>query len=275
MLALAIGIGLAPASGRTEVVFREQIALAPTHALEEALVGALRRLFQDPAQILEIGIRKPPKEVEKSRAELRRFFAGARLESIQIESSSAAQAIRGRFSRARVEFQGLTLMGLRLAAASFHMEELEVDPVLLLETGRLSVTGLAAIAMAFSVQAEALNAVTDSFHIRLPRGRFEISGRRKLLFLPLGFRATGRLNFTEEGQIHFHERDVRLGGLPLPGAFRSALRRRINPVFDLGKYLGSAKEVFAVRFQRIAHRLGELVLTARAEVALEADPGRG
>ena len=269
MLALALGIGLLPPPGRTEVVAGAPVALAPTHALEGALADSLRRLFREPGKILEIGIRKPPKELEKSRAELRRFFAGAQVDAIEVAEGASAQAIRGRFPRVRVDFRDLTLMGLRLARARFHLVDLEVDPVRLMDAGELTVRRLGAIGMAFSVDADALNAVTSSFHIRLPRGRFEISGRRKLLVLPMGFKATGRLNFTEEGQIHFRERDIRLGGLPLPGLFRRALRRRINPVFDLGKYLGSAAEVFRVRFQQIAHRAGELVLTARAEVDLE------
>lgn len=269
MLALALGLGLAAAPGRTETGPQGPVALAPTRVVEGALVRALEGLFQDPAKILEIGIRKPPSEVDRSRAELRRFFSGARLSRIEVAPGALTEAMHGRFARVEVDFEGLTLMGLRLARATFRLEELVVDPVQLVETGALEVRALAAIGMAFAVQAEALNAVTSTYHVSLPRGRFEISGRRKLLILPVGFRASGRLDFTEAGQIHFLERDIRLGGLPLPGLFRRELRRRINPIFDLGRYLGSAAEVFRVRFQDIAHRAGELVLTARAEVDLE------
>jgi hypothetical protein len=272
MLALASGLGLAATPGRTEVGSQGAVALAPTQVLEDALTGSLERLFADPGKILEIGIRQPPRELEKSRAELRRFFSGARLQGIEVGENDSAQAIRGYFPEVQVDFQGLTLMGLRLETARFHLRALRVDPVRLLDAGELEVRGLQEIGMAFSVGAAALNKVTDTYRIRLPRGRFEISGRRKLLILPMGFKASGRLDFTEAGQINFLDRDIRLGGLPLPSMFRRALRRRINPVFDLGKYLGSAAEVFRVRFEHIAHRPGELVLTARAEVDLE-EPG--
>lgn len=245
------------------------VALAPAARLRDAVAGALRDLFADPAKILEVGIRKPPKEVEKSRAELRRFFAGSRLTRLAVPGAGPAAAIRGRFGPVDATLEGLTLMGLRLARADFELEGLRVDPRPLLAGGDLRILDLAAIGMRFKVEAGALNAVTDAFAISLPPGRFVVRGRRKLVVLPLGFEATGRLRFTPAGQILFRERDIRLGGLPLPGFFRRALRKRINPIFDLAKYLGVAAEVFTVRFEDILHRAGYLELTARAAVKLD------
>lgn len=236
--------------------------------LDLRLEWALRRLFREPEKILEIGIRQPPRELEKSRRELRRFFRGTEVTGLEARAPSVSEALRGHFPRVRVELEGLTLLGMAIARARFTLEGLEVDPELLLRGGQLRVTGLTSVHMAFEVEQGALDAMSEDFKVEVSRGRFLVRGQRKLLLLPIGFRAAGRLAFTPEGQIFFHDRSMSLAGLPLPGIFRKALRRRLNPLFDLRGYLGVAEEVFRVRFLQIDHLPGALRLEARAEVEL-------
>lgn len=227
---------------------------------------ALERLFQDPAQILEIGIRKPSSEVEKSRAELERFFKGAELTDLDVPFDDLEAAAAGRFSAVPVRFEGLTLVGLRIDRATFRLEDLEVDTEALEQRGEVRVRSLGAIRMKFRVGQQALDATTSSWRVRISRGRFSLSGLKRLLVLPLGVRADGLLRFTPEGQINFHDRSVTLNGLPLPGLFRRAVRKRINPVFDLAQYLGVAAEVIQVRFLTIRHLRRALELEAIARI---------
>ncbi len=282
---------------------------------EEALLSvrlraALDRLFQAPEKILEIGIKAPPKEVEESRAELRRFFRGARLRSIDVPFPSAVAALAaassaaassaassvdpgpaegavpvdegphgpgipggpdrsGRFEAVEVEFEGLTLMKLRIDRAGFTLRGLEVDPEPLARRGELRILGLDSIDMRFRVEDKDLDLVSDGYRVTVTPGRFTITGKRKLLVLPIGFVASGLLRFTPRGQIHFHDRSLTLAGLPLPALFRRALRGRINPIFDMESYLGAAGEVVEIRFRDIRHLEGALELTAEAKVGLE------
>jgi hypothetical protein len=255
--------------GRTKPLLGEGNLLGRGALLRVRLRGALRRLFQEPEKILEIGIRQPPKELAQSRAELRRFFLGSQIVELEIpDPPQREEATTGRFSRVLVALEGLTLLGMDIEAARFTLEGLEVDQELLLEQGELQVRRLRSIHMAFRVTDTALNEMTEDFHVEVSPGRFLVRGRRKILVLPIGFRAAGRLRFTPKGEIYFHDHSMSLGGLPLPGLFRRALRHRINPLFDLQGYLGVAEEVFRVDFLEIRHQRGALVLEACAEVEL-------
>lgn len=232
------------------------------------LKRALHRLFEEPEKILEIGIRQPPRELEKSRQELQRFFRGTEVRDLEVPDPGDASAAEGSFPSVSADLEGLTLLGMRIQGARFVLEGLGVDPLRLLEAGELRIIRLGSIFMSFLVEQEALNEMTEDFQVSVEEGTFVVRGRRKILILPVGFRAAGRLAFTEAGEIFFHDQSMSLGGLPLPGFFRSALRRRINPIFDLHGYLGVAEEVFRVRFLEIEHLDGALRLSARAEVDL-------
>lgn len=235
------------------------------------LQNSLRLLLREPERILEVGLKQPPKELEATRAELRRLFAGSRVTALQVAPRAPEAVAAGRFGDVRVDLADLTLMGLRLSQAHFTLEGLVVDPGRLLGDGQLAVQALDSIGMAFRVEEQALQGMSDAYRISVYPGRFVVRGRRRLLVLPLGFRASGRLDFDEVGRILFFDRSMSLNGLPLPGLFRSALRRHINPIFDLQSYLGTAAAVVSIRFLGIAHLPGALELTARAWVALAGD----
>lgn len=260
----------APASYMFAAPAEGAASTASHNLLLVRLRASLKRLFQEPEKILEIGIRKPPKELEESRRELRRFFAGATLEGVEVPFEGGDLA-SGRLGDVTATLTDLTLLGMNLDQAVFTLRGMEVDGARLLETGELQIRDLDSIRMGFRVTQEALNAVTSSYRIRVSPGRFQVSGKKKLLVLPVGFVAAGKLAFDEAGSIYFHDRSMTLMGLPLPGFFRSVLRKRINPIFDLEGYLGVAGEVLRVEFLGIRHGRGFLTLEAIARVDLAGD----
>lgn len=266
MVALS-GLGLTARASTSSSDSKESVS---SQDLTLRLEAGLRQVFRRPESLLEIGIKPPPSEVGRSKAELRRFFRGANLVELAFPGGMSPAAGLGFFPRVRLGFSNLSILGLKLKAAELSLRGLKVDRDRLAES-QIRIQALDSIGMRYQIEEEALNQMTTHFRIGLGAGSFSVRGLKRLLILPVGYQAEGSLRFDPTGKIYFEDRSMRLNGLPLPGIFRRALRRQINPVFDLGAYLGVAKEVFEVEFQKIEHHAGHLILEADAKVEVETD----
>ncbi|MBF0410245.1 MAG: DUF2993 domain-containing protein [Candidatus Riflebacteria bacterium] len=86
-----------------------------------------------------------------------------------------------------------------------------------------------------------LDAKSNSIGVRDPRidmhpNNLVLSGSTKYGFMKVKFWATGNLKVHNAKAIWFHPKNIKLNGMPMPGAFLGTLTKRINPVLNLEKF---------------------------------------
>jgi hypothetical protein len=105
-----------------------------------------------------------------------------------------------------------------------------------------------------------LNRAAGLYRIDLSPGDFAVSGKAGVLFVRAGFRLHGTLAPTPENQLVFAPRALSYGGVPIPRPVWASAVKRLNPVFDMARFLGSARAGLDVRFERVVLSRGEVAV---------------
>ena len=113
-------------------------------------------------------------------------------------------------------------------------------------------TGDARTRMSAKVLEDDLNKVSPAYRLELKHDDFAVSGRAGVLFIRAGYRMHGTLAATPENQLVFRPRSLSYGILPIPRALYASQVRRLNPLFDMARFLGSTRGGFDLRFDKVA-----------------------
>jgi hypothetical protein len=233
--------------------------LAPVPATPAArLEAAVRAAFAQPEKLYKvIPLTMPPDEEAKTLRALRFLFRNARVDEVITRDVTDA----GRVGFLKVRVRDVDVFGLRVDEMCVEAEDFPVD-VKALEAGDLRVIGDARSRMSARVLEEDVNRVSPAYRIELADGDFAVSGRAGVLFIRAGYRLHGTLVATPENTLVFRPKSLSYGILPVPRAFYMSAVRRLNPVFDMARFLGSARSGFDLKFERVDLEKG------RAGVAL-------
>ena len=223
-------------------------ALASANDIEGQLRVGVQNLFREPERLLTvIPFVLPPDEERKTLYAMHILFRNCRIEKIELAGVTAA----GHVGKLAVRVRNIDVFGLRVDDLTLEAQEFDVDlPKLAL--GSVVVISDAKARMASRVLEADLNKVSPAYQLELKHDDFAVAGRTGVLFIRAGYRLHGTLVTNPENQIIFRPKSLSYGFLPIPKALYASQVRRINPLFDMARFLGLCRGNFDMKFDKVA-----------------------
>lgn len=222
---------------------------APTAGpVQVQLERAIRALFATPRSLLKVvPLHLSPGEEARTLRAMDVLFLPARIEELTLAGVTAS----GHVDTLRLRLRDVNVFGLRVREIKLVAEDFTVD-LARLHAGAVALTGDARTRMSALLLEEDLNRVSPAYRLELRPDDFAVSGRAGVLFIRAGYCLHGRLAATPENQLVFRPRSLSYGILPIPLALYAAQVRRLNPLFDMARFLGQTRGGFDLRFDRVA-----------------------
>ena len=217
--------------------------------LEARLRQGVVQCFREPERLLDIvPLHMPPDEDAKTCRAMPVLFGHVKIEELVIGGVTAA----GHVDRLRVKVSNIDLFGFRIDTVTVALDDFTVDLARLLDKDELGIISDARAKMSVRVLEADLNRVSPQYRMDLRHDDFAVSGRAGVMFIRAGYRLHGNLVVTPENQVVFHPKSLSYGILPIPKALYAAQVRRINPIFDMARFLGTTRGGFDLHFDRVA-----------------------
>lgn len=249
-------------------------AVLPPAAPDEAgavrvrLESAVRALFADPVKLYKvIPLALPADDEAKTLKALVVLFRNVRVDEVTARGVSAD----GRVGMLRVRVSNVDVYGLRVDEMMVEAEDFAVDRAALM-AGDVRVAGDARARMGARVLEDDLNRVSPSYKLELGDGDFAVSGRAGVLFIRAGYRLHGTLAATPENTLVFRPKSLSYGILPVPRPLYASTVRKLNPLFDMARFLGTARSGFDLRFEAVTLERGRAGVSLTGTIRAKPTP---
>lgn len=241
---------------------------ADAEAVRLRLESAVRALFARPVKLYEvIPLALPPDDRTKTLKALAFLFRNARVDEVTARDVGAD----GRVGWLRVRVSNVDVYGLRVDEMTVEAEGFAVDRAAL-TAGDVRVVGDARAKMGARVLEEDINRVSPAYRLEFGDGDFAVSGRAGVLFIRAGYRLHGTLVATPENTLLFRPKSLSYGILPVPRPLYASSVRRLNPLFDMARFLGTARSGFDLKFDAVTLEKGRAGISLSGTIRAKPTP---
>lgn len=224
-------------------------ALPATPTVESRLRQAVIDTFGTPRRLYTvIPLELPPDEERKTLFAMDVLFRPAKIEALELRNVTE----RGHVGSLTVRVRDINVFGLKVDYLELVAEDFDIDLPRLNMKGEVGLAGDARVKMTGRVLEADLNRVSPNYKLELKPDDFAVSGRAGVLFIRAGYRMHGTIVATPDNQLVFTPRSLSYGFLPIPKALYAAQVRRVNPIFDMARFLGQTRGGFDLHFQKAA-----------------------
>lgn len=239
----------------------------PAAQVEAKLRQAILDLFATPRKLLTVvPLDLPPEEMRKTLYAMDVLFRPARIAELTLERVGAD----GKVGLLRLRITDINVFGLRVDETVLVAEDFTIDVAKLDQAGEVVLTSDARAHMSARVLEADLNRVSPAYKMELFHDDFAVSGRAGVLFIRAGYRLHGTLVATPENQLVFRPKSLSYGFLPIPRALYDRQVRKLNPLFDMARFLGLTRGAFDLRFEAV--NLEKEVCSVSLQGTLHAKP---
>ena len=227
--------------------------------VEARLRQAVLDLFAQPERMFHVvPLKMSAEEERKTVWAMRILFRPAKIEELTLTGVTAS----GHVKALHIVIRDIDVFGLHVERTQLDAEDFDVDLPRLLGPGEIGLAGDARTRMSARVTEADLNRVSPQYKMELRHDDFAVSGRAGMLFIRAGYRLHGSLFANADNQLIFRPKSLSYGFLPIPRALYASQVRKINPVFDMARFLGCTRGGFDLRFERVAleHEVAEIAL---------------
>lgn len=224
-------------------------AVSAPAQVEAKLRQAILDLFATPRKLLTVvPLDLPPAEMAKTLYAMDVLFRPAKIAELTLERVGAD----GKVGLLRLRITDINVFGLRVEETVLTAEDFAVDVAKLEAAGEVILTGDARAKMSARVLEADLNKVSPAYKMEIEHDDFAVSGRAGVLFIRAGYRLHGSLHATPENQLVFRPKSLSYGILPIPRALYDRQVRKLNPLFDMARFLGLTRGAFDLRFDAVS-----------------------
>lgn len=248
------------------------VTTRPATGVVEGLIRTgILDLFAHPDRMLEVfPVQLSKTDEERTRYALNRLFKPCRVEELALSGVTA----KGRVDRIMIRVRNVDVFGLRVDAMTLELRGAKIDPDELVRDKRLKGQGQADVALSVTARDEDLTRASRDFKVEIRPGDFVLSGKAGVLFIRAGYRLHGTLLATPKNQLVFHPRSLVYGIVPVPRPVFAPVVRRVNPIFDMARFLGPAKSTLDIAFRTVRLDNHEMVVWLDGKVQSQASPKR-
>ena len=239
----------------------------PAAQVEARLRQGILDLFATPQKLLSVvPLELPPDEMRKTLFAMDVLFRPARIEELTLQGVTSA----GHVASMRLVLRNIDVFGLRVDQCILVAEDFAVDLALLTVKGQVLLTGDAHAKMSARVTEADLNRVSPAYRMEIGHDDFAVSGRAGVLFIRAGYNLHGSVHTTPDNTLVFRPKSLSYGILPIPHALYASQVRRINPIFDMARFLGLTRGAFDLHFDAVS--LEKQVASVSLSGTLHAKP---
>jgi hypothetical protein len=220
------------------------------------LERAISRALADPTALMRlVPLTCSPADLERTRRALVVLFGRARLGALGVEGADG----QGRYQSVHARLTDIDLYGLRIAEVEAHLSGVRLD-MRALAAGALELAGEAPVKLVARVEEPDLSRMSRGGSIGLTARGMTIVQRPQGL-IGATARLEARVDSNPKNQLVLVPRALSYGIVPIPGILYRQRIERMNPLFDLDKFLGSTKASFDVRFGAVTTERGAMTVT--------------
>jgi hypothetical protein len=240
-----VPVSALPAATATKVPSISEVAASK---VEEYLGQVVRDLVGHADRMVDtIGMKLPPEEDRKTRNALIVLFRRAKIEELAITGATPT----GHVERLRIRLRDIDVYGLRVDAMEAELKGIDLDVPELIDHKNLRFTRECQTHFAVRMLQDDLCRASPNYQFELRKNDIGISGKTGFLFIKAGVHVHGNVVPTPANQLIFRPSGVTYGFLPVPKLFYNSSVQKLNPLFDMARFLGSAKCGLDVKFDLV------------------------
>lgn len=240
--------------------------VVPAAQVEAKLRQAILDLFATPQRLLSVvPLTLPPDELRKTLYAMDVLFRPAKIAALTLRGVTSD----GKVAYLELRITDINVFGLRVDETVLIAEDFRID-VQKLQSNEVVLTGDAKAKMSARVLEADLNRVSPAYKMEIEHDDFAVSGRAGFMFIRAGYRLHGNLLVTPENSLIFRPKSLSYGILPIPRALYDRQVRKLNPLFDMARFLGTTRGAFDLKFDTV--QLEKEVCSVALSGTLHAKP---